>query len=111
MHPDNLKAVKRFGLCHGFKVCTGARYLSGFIGDDESKRDCLKVCTNTWERNITKISKTTGKYPQENYATVVCAIQLERIFLQCVKKNSGDVFVGVEKLLRENFLLQIFFEK
>ena len=36
---------KRFGLRHGFKVCTGARYLGGFIGDNVSKHKCLKVRT------------------------------------------------------------------
>ena len=30
VHTVNLKSGKRFGLCHGFKVCTGARYL-GFL--------------------------------------------------------------------------------
>ena len=42
VHPDNIAARKEFGLRQGFKVCTGARYPGGFIGDDESKRDKLK---------------------------------------------------------------------
>ena len=36
---ENVEAGKLFGRRHGFKVCTGAHYLGGYIGDDESKRD------------------------------------------------------------------------
>ena len=95
MHQDNLKSGKLFGLRHGFKVCTGARYIGGFIGDNEFKSDWLEERTEKLERNITKIRKTVVKYPQESYATVVCAIQWEWKFLQRIKKNTGDAFTGV----------------
>ena len=42
VHPDNPEARKMFGASHGFKVCTGAHYLGGYIGDDNSKRKWLK---------------------------------------------------------------------
>ena len=45
VHPDNIKNEKDLGLHHGFKVCTGIRYLESFIGDDESKCDWLQDCT------------------------------------------------------------------
>ena len=77
MHPDNPGSRKSFGLRHGFKVCTGAHYIGGFIGDDESKRNWPKKCMETWERNIHKIKKTVGKYPKESYATVVRVIKSE----------------------------------
>ena len=35
--PDNLETVKTIVLSHGFKVYSDARYLGGFIGDDDSK--------------------------------------------------------------------------
>ena len=60
---------------HGFKVCKGARYLGGYIREDESKRDWLRECTMKWEKNINTISKTAGKCNQESYAAVVCAIK------------------------------------
>ena len=75
VRPENLKAGKFLGARHGFRVCTGARYLGGYIGDDESKRDWLREHTLTWGENINTINKTVGKYPQEIYAAVVCAIQ------------------------------------
>ena len=86
-------------------MCTGVRYLGGFIIDDESKCDKLKEKTDTWEQNIHTIKKIAGKHPQEGYSTLVCTIQLERIFVQHVTKNTGDMLMGVEKMLQENFCL------
>ena len=70
-----------FGARHGFRACTGTRYLGGYIGDDESKCDWLGERTMTRENNINTISKTRGKYPHESYAVVVHAIQQEWVFL------------------------------
>ena len=88
LNTDNLEARKLFGSRHEYKVCKGARYLGSYIRDDDSKRDWLKKCTETWERNIFTISKTAGKHPQEIYAAVVCAIQSDWIFIQHDKKNT-----------------------
>ena len=52
---ENLEAVKVFGARHGFKVRTGARYLGGYIGDDDSISDWLREHTVTWENNINTI--------------------------------------------------------
>ena len=72
--PKNLEAKKVFEARPGFRVCTGARYLRGYIGDDKSKHDWLRERTLMWEKNINTISKTVGKYLQESYAAVVRAI-------------------------------------
>ena len=63
-----------FGRHHEIKVCTGARYLGGYIRNDESKHDWLRERTLTWEKNISTISETAGQYPHGSYAAVVCAI-------------------------------------
>ena len=62
MHSDYLISGKMFVAHHGFNFCTGASYLGGYIGDDESKRDWLKDCMEKWERNICAVTKTAGKY-------------------------------------------------
>ena len=84
VRPENLKYGKVFGTRHGFKLRTGAHDIGGYIGDGESKSNWLIEFTLKWEKNISMISKNAGKYPQESYATVVRAIQSERIFLQHV---------------------------
>ena len=104
LHPYNIESRKLFLLHCGFKVYMGARYLVGYIRDDESKLDWVKKHMYMWERNICKISETAGKYPQEIYAAVGSAIQLELIFIQCVTNNTVDAFAGVEKMIQENFL-------
>ena len=81
MHLNYLKARKVFGLRHGFKVWTGAHYLGGYIGDDNTKRGWLKERMYMWERKICMIRETTVKYHHEGYAAVVCVIQSEWIFL------------------------------
>ena len=77
VHPYNIEYRRLFLLHRGFKVCTGARYLVGYIGDDESKLDWVKKHMDMWERKMCNIRETAGKYPQEIYAAVVSAIQLE----------------------------------
>ena len=69
-------ARKVFRRRHGFPVCTGARYLGGYIREDEPKSDWLRERTLTWEKNISTISETAGKYIHKSYAEVVSAIQL-----------------------------------
>ena len=111
MHPENLEAGREFGTRHGFEVCTGTHYLGGYIGGDKSKRDWLREHTLTWEENISTISESPGKYPQDSYATVVHAIQSEWIFLQHVTWDTGDALLGVENMIQETFLPRIFFRK
>ena len=62
----------------------GARYIGGYIGDDESKGDWLKNWTDKWERDIHAIRKTAEKYPQKSYAASARAVQLDWIFLKRV---------------------------
>ena len=100
-----------FGERHGFGVCMSARYLGGYIGNNKSKHNWLRERTLTWEKKISTISETAGKYPQESYATVVRVIQPEWIFLQFVTWDTGDAFTGVEKMIWETFLSRLFFGK
>ena len=92
-------------------MCRGTRSLGGYIGNDESKNDWLRERTLTWEKNISTISETVGKYPQENYAAVVRAIQSEWIFLQHVTWYTGDAFEGVEKMILRNLFAPSFLWK
>ena len=98
-----------FGKHHRFKVCTGERYIGGYISYDKSKRNHLIDLTLTWENNIRTIRETAGKYPQESCAAVAHAIQSEWIFLQRVTWYTGDMFARVDKTIQENFLPRLFF--
>ena len=96
---------------HVFKVCTSARFLGGYIGGRKSKYDWLKEHIETWEKKSFTVRKTTGKYPQESYSAVVCAIQSECIFLQRVTRDTGDSSTWVEKMIQEIFCLVFYLER
>ena len=89
----------------------GTRCIGGYIRDDNYKRDWLRECILTWEKNIITMSETVGKYPQDIYSAVVRAIQSEWTFLQRVTWNTGDAFAGVDKIIQETFLPRLFFRK
>ena len=95
VRPENIEAVKLFGAQHRLRVCTGACYLGGYIGDDGSKLDWLRDRTLTWDMNINTIREIVGGYPQESYAALVCTIQSEWIFLQPVTWDTRYLFAGV----------------
>ena len=62
VHTENIEAIKVFSKCHGFKVCTGAFYLGGYISNDESNINWMRECMMTWDKNIGTIRKNSGKY-------------------------------------------------
>ena len=95
VHPKNILAGELFEAHHGFTVCTAARYISSYIGDDKSKYDWLKKRTKKWERKICVVTKMAGKYSQEIYAAVARTIQTEWIFFQRVMKDQVQVFEGL----------------
>ena len=79
VHSDNIEARKEFGARHRFKVCMGACYLGGYIGENESKSDWLIERTLTWEKNISTIRKIMGGFPQDSYVVVVLLICTYRV--------------------------------
>ena len=89
----------------------GKRYLRGYIGDNESKQYWLREHTAMREQNIFKIRENAGEYPQKSYYTVVCLIQSDWIFIQCVTWDTGDMCVGVEETIRENVFHRLFFSE
>ena len=81
MHPKNIEVGELFGRNCGFKVCTGARYLGGYIGDDVTKGDYIKKRTEKWERDIHVIIKTTDKCPQDIYTALTREVQSGWFFM------------------------------
>ena len=63
-HPNKLIERKEFCLRHGFKVYISKRYPKMLIGNDESKRDCLKDWTLMWERTLLRSLKRKENIPR-----------------------------------------------
>ena len=104
VHPDNIEAGKGFGLRHRFKVCTGALYLGGFIGGEESKRDYLKERTQTWEQNNSQDQQNREEISPVNLLRSVMCDPIGVDILQCITKNARYAFAGVDKSIWETFL-------
>ena len=79
-------------------MCTGSHYLGVSFGGG-SKCDWLEDRTSIWECNIHMVNETVGKHPRESYSAVLRVIQSEWVFLKCVTRNTGDAFIGVDKLI------------
>ena len=63
VHQENPEAGKQFEAHQGYKVCTVARYLGGYNGDNKPKSDWLIERTLTWEKNIRTINEPVGNTP------------------------------------------------
>ena len=111
MHPKHFNSGKYFCKCHGFKLCMGARYLEGYIMDNKSNSNWLRYRTLTWEKILSRSGENPGKYPQESYFAVVRAIQIYWILLQRTTWDTGDSFMGMKKMIRENFFALSFLWK
>ena len=98
MHPNKFIARELFGWFHGFKVCTGAQYLSGYIGDDGYKGGWIQKRTEKWEREICVLRKTVEKYIQDGCAVEERAIQLEWIFFATREKRYRTGIFGDRKI-------------
>ena len=64
MHSENIESEKRFGLCQGCTVCTGARCLEMFIRDDKSKHVWLKERTENLSRTSVRSVKPRVNTPR-----------------------------------------------
>ena len=61
VNPENLKAGKVFGARHRFKICTGPRYLGGYIGENQCISDWLRERTLTWNKKNWHDQKNYGE--------------------------------------------------
>ena len=57
VHPQNPESGEEFRRRHGFRVCTSACCIWGYIRDDKNKCYWLKNCKDKWEREIRALRK------------------------------------------------------
>jgi hypothetical protein len=100
----NLEKATAFFAGSGFRVCTGERYLGGFIGETQERDKWLKGKTDAWENSIQQLSDVAGAYPQSAYAGLQKSIQAEWTFVQRVVRGVGPKFDGVRDKMRSTFL-------
>ena len=62
-----------------------------------------------WDIYICAVTETVKKYLQDSYALADRVIQSEWIFFQPMKKDMGQAFAGLEKVMRGIYLPRLFF--
>eukprot|EP00978_Attheya_sp_CCMP212_P001429 scaffold3002_cov64-Attheya_sp.AAC.2 len=88
----------------GFKITTGNRYLSGFIGEAAPQEEWVRDKTDAWATAVTTLAKVCKCYPQLAYAGLQKSLQQVWQFLQRVTDGISTEFESVESSLKNDFL-------
>ena len=91
-NPSNSQAAADAFKDFGFKITSGARYLGGFIGTDESKADWIKKQVSDWKDGIEALASIAKSSPQCAFVGMRLSLQSEWTHLQRVVKNTGTKF-------------------
>jgi hypothetical protein len=93
-----------------FDFRDGSRYVGGFIGTDEAKREWLEPQIQQWVAGIETLSRVAKRYPQTAYAGLVKSLQTEWTYLQRVVPGIEDAMAPLEQAIQKFFLPALFEE-
>jgi hypothetical protein len=102
----NLEAARRE--FPEFTNTEGARYLGGFIGEEDARREWLREKAEVWKEAVLDLASAAPNFPQAAYSGLQKSLQQEWQFVQRVTKNIGPEFESVEQALSETFLPTLF---
>ena len=88
----------------GFKVVTGTRYLSGFIGTTANELSHIQQKVSEWSTGITHLSNITCSSPQIAFTTFQQSYQRKWQYLHLVVLDCADHFAPVETAIYTIFL-------
>ena len=88
----------------GFQVVTGARYLGGHVGTEESKLEWVREKINIWTAAVRSLAKVARSSPHCAFVGLVKSLQSEWIHLQRVLDGIVDEFGPIEQALSATFL-------
>jgi hypothetical protein len=93
-----------------FQFRDGSRYVGGFIGSDDAKREWLEPQIQKWVAGIETLSRVAKRYPQTAYAGLVKSLQTEWTYLQRVVPGIEGVLAPLEEAIQKFFLPALFEE-
>jgi hypothetical protein len=93
-----------------FEFQDGSRYVGGFIGSDDAKREWLEPQIQKWVAGIETLSPIVKRYPQTAYAGLVKSLQTEWMYLQCVVPGIEGALAPLEEAIQKFFLPALFEE-
>ena len=87
-----------------FQYSDGDRYLGGFIGTMESRREWLKPKIEQWVHSVEKLAKVAKRHPQAAYAAFTKSLQSQWLYSLRVVHDVGPAFQPIEDAIRSSFL-------
>jgi hypothetical protein len=93
----------------GVSVCSGHRYLGGFIGDTASRDDYISSKISSWTQTVKQLSMVAlEKYSHSAYTGYTKSLQHQWTFLQRVIPNIDAHFQPLEEMITSSFLPALF---
>jgi hypothetical protein len=93
----------------GFKICSGHRYLGGFVGDSASRKEYVSSKISTWVQTVGQLSMVASeKYSHSAYTGYTKSLQHQWTFLQRVVPNIDDMFQPLEDMINSSFIPALF---
>jgi len=97
-------AAQAFFSTLGLMVCSGHRYLGGFIGESHKLDFWLLPKIDHWLLGIHQLTQAAQQYPHAAYAALQRSLQMEWQYLQWVVKDCKPFFSPLKDALFTDFL-------
>jgi len=85
-------------------VVTGHRFLGGYIGNNEGKREFVADKVASWCQHVKKFADIAKTQPHLVYSAFTKSLQFEWAHLQRVTSHCSEAFSPLEKLITDELL-------
>jgi len=106
----NEGALRRALQDFNFRYAEGHRYIGGFIGTEELRKEWIFDKVVEWVYGVQQLAMVARKFPQAAYAGLTKSLQSEWTYLQRVVPDLEQHFEAVERAIMEDFLPALFGE-
>ena len=104
--PADAPAAKQRLHRFNFQYKEGDRYIGGFLGSDDGRKEWLWKKIERWRRGINTLNNFATHYPQSAYAAFTRSLQSEWQYVQRVSPDCYNFFSALNKDV-ENFTAAI----
>lgn len=104
---NEARAIKSFE-GYEFKICTGTRYLGGFVGEEDARNRWVDEKMMEWSNMIQQMSNLASRCPHTIYTGMKSCLQREWVLLQQVVKSDPSWYEKLEIKLKNIFLPALF---
>lgn len=87
-----------------FQYSDGDRYLGGFIGTMDSRKEWLAPQIEHWAKSVEKLARVAKRQPQAAYAAFTKSLQPQWLYSLRVLHDVGPEFQPIEDAVYDSFL-------